>query len=386
MRGLNHRRFPSSESGRMATTRAGRWTRRVVDNAAGRNPQGLLHPRERRRSEGLDAPRARTARAGRSTTPSSIRPPDDLRRRCERVARLGRLAEPRPGRDMVAFERGDLVRRRCAEAVEDLGARRRAGPRAGRRRGAGDLRKSRRGRDLVSPVDARRRARQRGLGRPVEPAAGTPWAVGADVRHRGAVALLGDRAGNRALRDDRRRRLVDAAQQRAPRRLAARARGRGVLRPQAGAVAAPTRTGCTSRTTAGCIAATTAANRGRRSRTACRPTSGSRRRRTRTTATRSTSSRSTRATAAACPTDVRRSGARATRERAGSGSSAACRSTTRISACFAKEWRSTRTTSPGLYFGTSTGQVFASADEGESWSEIAELPAGHLLRRGGRAR
>jgi photosystem II stability/assembly factor-like uncharacterized protein len=27
--------------------------------------------------------------------------------------------------------------------------------------------------------------------------------------------------------------------------------------------------------------------------------------------------------------------------------------------------------SPGLYFGTSTGQVFASADEGENWSEIA---------------
>jgi len=32
--------------------------------------------------------------------------------------------------------------------------------------------------------------------------------------------------------------------------------------------------------------------------------------------------------------------------------------------------------SPGLYFGTSTGQLFASADEGESWSEIASyLPA-----------
>ena len=31
---------------------------------------------------------------------------------------------------------------------------------------------------------------------------------------------------------------------------------------------------------------------------------------------------------------------------------------------------------PGLYFGTSTGQVFASADEGESWTEIASyLPA-----------
>jgi photosystem II stability/assembly factor-like uncharacterized protein len=31
---------------------------------------------------------------------------------------------------------------------------------------------------------------------------------------------------------------------------------------------------------------------------------------------------------------------------------------------------------PGLYFGTSTGQLFASADEGENWSEIADhLPA-----------
>ncbi len=28
--------------------------------------------------------------------------------------------------------------------------------------------------------------------------------------------------------------------------------------------------------------------------------------------------------------------------------------------------------SPGLYFGTSTGQIFASVDEGESWSEIAD--------------
>ncbi|HJQ75577.1 MAG TPA: hypothetical protein VJ814_11850 [Gaiellaceae bacterium] len=35
-----------------------------------------------------------------------------------------------------------------------------------------------------------------------------------------------------------------------------------------------------------------------------------------------------------------------------------------------------REDTPGLYFGTSTGQVFASADEGDSWSEIASyLPA-----------
>ena len=31
---------------------------------------------------------------------------------------------------------------------------------------------------------------------------------------------------------------------------------------------------------------------------------------------------------------------------------------------------------PGLYFGTSTGQVFATADDGDSWQEIASyLPA-----------
>jgi photosystem II stability/assembly factor-like uncharacterized protein len=31
---------------------------------------------------------------------------------------------------------------------------------------------------------------------------------------------------------------------------------------------------------------------------------------------------------------------------------------------------------PGLYFGTSTGQVFASADEGDTWSEIASYLPG----------
>lgn len=31
---------------------------------------------------------------------------------------------------------------------------------------------------------------------------------------------------------------------------------------------------------------------------------------------------------------------------------------------------------PGLYFGTSTGQVFASSDEGETWNEIASYLPG----------
>ncbi|MBV8257870.1 MAG: exo-alpha-sialidase, partial [Actinobacteria bacterium] len=35
-----------------------------------------------------------------------------------------------------------------------------------------------------------------------------------------------------------------------------------------------------------------------------------------------------------------------------------------------------RQDSPGLYFGTSTGQVYASADEGDSWNEVSStLPA-----------
>jgi hypothetical protein len=31
---------------------------------------------------------------------------------------------------------------------------------------------------------------------------------------------------------------------------------------------------------------------------------------------------------------------------------------------------------PGLYFGTSTGQVFSSTDEGETWTEIASYLPG----------
>ena len=41
---------------------------------------------------------------------------------------------------------------------------------------------------------------------------------------------------------------------------------------------------------------------------------------------------------------------------------------------------------PGLYFGTSTGQVFASADEGETWNEIASYLPAHRVGRGGGGR
>ena len=55
---------------------------------------------------------------------------------------------------------------------------------------------------------------------------------------------------------------------------------------------------------------------------------------------------------------------------------AACRRRTRTSASCARAMTIDTHDMPGVYFGTSTGQVFASADEGETWSEIASyLPS-----------
>ena len=59
----------------------------------------------------------------------------------------------------------------------------------------------------------------------------------------------------------------------------------------------------------------------------------------------------------------------------GSDSTAACRSTARTSVCSARRWRSTRSTRPAST-SASTGQVFASADEGDSWNEIASYLPG----------
>ena len=55
---------------------------------------------------------------------------------------------------------------------------------------------------------------------------------------------------------------------------------------------------------------------------------------------------------------------------------AGCRSATRFLGVLREGLAIDSLDVPGLYFGTSTGQVFASADEGESWNEIASyLPA-----------
>ena len=106
-------------------------------------------------------------------------------------------------------------------ALEGLDPGRRSWAPARRCRGAGHLREPRRRRDVLAALDARGRARKRGLGRPGQPAAGAPGHLGDRVASRRPVALLRDRAGGRPLGDDRRRRQLDASQPRAPRGLAA---------------------------------------------------------------------------------------------------------------------------------------------------------------------
>lgn len=64
------------------------------------------------------------------------------------------------------------------------------------------------------------------------------------------------------------------------------------------------------------------------------------------------------------------SGARAMPTRRGKYSVKAC-PTTPISRCSGRRWSPTARAQAGVYFGTNTGSVFASFDEGETWSEIA---------------
>ena len=70
------------------------------------------------------------------------------------------------------------------------------------------------------------------------------------------------------------------------------------------------------------------------------------------------------------------SGAPATPARAGSGSRRACRSSDAHVGVLREGMAIDTYDEPGVYFGTSTGQLFASADEGESWTEIASYLPG----------
>ena len=212
-----------------------------------------------------------------------------LRGRRERVARRRRLAQRRPRRDVDALERGPRPTRPDAEALQGLRPDRRPRARSSRAPRRPACSRARDGGETWSLLsDPRRPARPRRLERPGQAAAGPPRPARDPPASGRAGALLGRDPGLRHLRDDRRRRLVDAAQPRAPRRLAARgSRGR-LLRPQARHVARRHRPASTSRTTSACTAATTAASRGRRSPRGSRPSSASPQPPIRTTGTAST--------------------------------------------------------------------------------------------------
>ena len=140
----------------------------------------------------------------------------DLRRGRERVARRRRLAQRRPRRDVGALERGPRLRRgRRPQAVEGLGPDGGPRPAAGGRGGGRRVREPRRRRDLVAAPTLDGQPGRDEWNDPDEPAARPSRPAGDPAAPRRRVALLGDRPGVRHLRDDRRRRVVDAAQPRA---------------------------------------------------------------------------------------------------------------------------------------------------------------------------
>ena len=130
------------------------------------------------------------------------------------------------------------------------------------------------------------------------------------------------------------------------------------------------RSGCSRRTTTASTAPTTAATGGCRSPTGCRPTSASRSWCTRTSPTRSTSSRWSPTARASRPTDRPGCGARPTPARPGPR-----RPPGLPDGFWAAVMRDAMTTDQadqaGLYVGARDGTVYASLDDGESWTQIA---------------
>ena len=288
------------------------------------------------------------------------------------VVRPGRLAERRRRDDLEPFLERDDLRRRGRADQDDLVARGGAGRLAarGRRTGRsvpehgprGDL-DPRRGPDQPSdPADlgtGRRRAHPPHDHPP-------PDRHGPDV---------GRDLGRRRLRDARWRDVVGGAQRRRSRRV--QPRRTASRRPASASTssrwppASPRRS--TSATTAGSTAPTTARRPGRRSPTGCRPTSGSRWSPTRATPTPAGSSRSAcPRRAATCPTAIRRSGGRHDR-----GASWICSDaglpTHDAYMSVLREAMARDTLDPvGITFGTETGQLWHSSDDGESWRMITD--------------
>ena len=86
--------------------------------------------------------------------------------------------------------------------------------------------------------------------------------------------------------------------------------------------------------------------------------------------------------AAACPRPGRRLAHERRRLDAGGGSTAGLPQRDAYLGVLREGMAIDALDAPGLYFGTSTGQVFASADEGETWNEIASYLPGDRVGRG----
>ena len=149
----------------------------------GRNTQGLLHPRERRRPPRLEA--ARAVLRGLADLPRRPRPGHrrDLRRGGERVARRRRLAQHRPRRDAGSSRaRGSPTTTTGLKLSKVSGLTAAHGRVLAGAEAAGRVREPRRRRDLVAPEHARRPAGPRALERPGEPAARPPRRPGDPAR------------------------------------------------------------------------------------------------------------------------------------------------------------------------------------------------------------
>ena len=135
------------------------------------------------------------------------------------------------------------------------------------------------------------------------------------------------------------------------------------------------RTCCSCRSTGTSCAATTPASRGTRSAATCRPTSASRSTCTRTSRRPSTSCRSRATPSTIRPTASCASTAAAPAATSGRRSRRACRSDCYVNVL--RDAMAVDTLDPcGVYFGTTGGQVYASADAGDSWAPIVrDLPA-----------
>ena len=139
---------------------------------------------------------------------------------------------------------------------------------------------------------------------------------------------------------------------------------------------------CSCRSTGTSCAATTAATAGTRSAATCPPTSASRSRCTRTSRRRSTSCRSPATRTTSRPTASCASTAAAPAATSGRRSPNGLPQEN----CYVNVLRDAMAVDSlpecGVYFGTTGGQVYASADSGDTWNADRARPAGGALGRG----